>query len=158
MRHTVLQGGSMDFTDAIRAHRAWKDRLRVAMAKRESLDLSKIEMDCHCELGQWLHTECKSAYGHLPEYVDCLAAHADFHREIAKAASLINAGQFMAADRLLNAGTPFAYASESLSKKLVLLVGKIRELIGSQESTMIDSQVLLEAADKLRAAAAPSTD
>jgi methyl-accepting chemotaxis protein len=102
--------------EVIAAHRAWKETLRMAMATRERLDLVKISSDNSCQFGEWLYSaECTTQFGHLPEYSQCLADHAAFHRAAGKVAEAINAGDLLNADKMMASGTHYAHTSETLS-------------------------------------------
>lgn len=100
--------------EAIAAHKAWKVRFRVAMAKRENLDIEQVAADDRCQFGQWLLSDGKGKFGHLAEYAACIDVHADFHRECAKVAEALNTQGIMAAERMLGFDTPYAKASERL--------------------------------------------
>ena len=108
----------MNAQEAIRAHLQWKDRLRVAMAKHEQLQIEKVASDCCCKFGQWLHSEGKAIYGHRPEFAEVVAVHAEFHVEASRVAEVINQGLFQPADRMMAAGSDFAKISEELGIKL----------------------------------------
>lgn len=111
----------MDANTALKAHRAWRDRFRVAMAKREQLDVARIGADCHCDFGQWLHGEGKRQFGRASLYGQCVADHAAFHVEAAKVAEAVNAGQLLKVEKMLAFGTPFAKASETLSMTVIAM-------------------------------------
>jgi methyl-accepting chemotaxis protein len=109
----------MDLDVASTAHSEWKVKLRLAIAKQEKLDAATIALDNCCPLGKWLHGEAKGLFTSLPAYKDCMAKHAVFHREAGKVALMINAGNFGAASKMLEAGTPYALASTSVGSAIL---------------------------------------
>ena len=52
--------------EAIKAHREWKTRFLVAMAKQEQMNVAEITSDRCCKFGKWLHAHAKSRFGNLP--------------------------------------------------------------------------------------------
>ncbi len=111
----------MDARTAIAAHREWRDHFRAAMATREPLDVPQITADDCCNFGRWLFGEGQRQFGHLPCWQDCVDAHAEFHREAAKVAEVLNAGQLLQADKMLAAGTNYAKSSERLGMAVVAM-------------------------------------
>jgi hypothetical protein len=111
----------MDLDKAIQAHRDWKVKLRVAMARRMHLDVAAISADDCCLLGKWLHGEARARYGALSAYRDCLTKHAAFHREAGAVALVINASDHARADRMLDAGTPYAMASSAVGSAILAM-------------------------------------
>ena len=57
-------------------------------------------------------------YGSLAIFKTCLADHAAFHKEAGKVASEINAGNFAQAEKMLDYGTPYHSASQSVVKAI----------------------------------------
>lgn len=51
---------TFDFDNAVEAHRAWKVKLRHAIAAKEHLDAATICKDDQCALGKWLHGDGQS--------------------------------------------------------------------------------------------------
>ncbi len=100
-----------DFDKAIEAHRAWKVKLRSAIANRERLDADTICRDDRCPLGQWLHGPGGARWGTRPAFTSLLDEHAEFHRAAGEVAATINRGAYDAAERLLGSGSRFAEAS-----------------------------------------------
>lgn len=109
----------MDLNSASQAHAEWKVKLRMAIAKKESLDAATISKDNCCALGKWLHGEAKGQFGKFPAYLDCVSKHAEFHREAGKVASAINAADFDRASKMLDAGTPYAHATSAVSSAIL---------------------------------------
>jgi methyl-accepting chemotaxis protein len=105
----------MNSEEAIQAHRAWKERFFVAMAKRQPLNVQAILADDCCDFGKWLYGQAKDKYGHLSSYRECVALHAAFHQEAGKIAQEINDGEFLnASHQFLNHDTAYAKASAAL--------------------------------------------
>jgi len=100
-----------DFDKAVEAHRAWKVKLRSAIANREKLDVDTICRDDRCPLGQWLHGPGGARWGTRPAFVDLVNEHAEFHRAAGEVAATINRGAYDEAQRLLGSGSRFAEAS-----------------------------------------------
>jgi hypothetical protein len=114
----------MTAEQAMTAHKAWKERFRIAMATREQFDLATVAADNCCDFGQWLHGEGKALFGESAAYAPCVAHHEQFHLEAAKVAEQVNLGKMVLADQMLGQGTPYAKASEALSISLVALFGR----------------------------------
>ena len=110
--------GTIDFDVAIGRHAEWKFRLRGAITRKEKLDVATISKDDQCVLGKWLHGNAAQKYGALACFKTCLADHAAFHREAGRVASEINAGNFAKAEEMLDYGTPYSNASQSVSKAI----------------------------------------
>ena len=110
--------GSIDFDAAISRHTEWKFRLRGAITRQEKLDADSIACDDRCVFGKWLHGSAMQKYGSLAIFKTCLADHAAFHKEAGKVASEINAGNFAQAEKMLDYGTPYHSASQSVVKAI----------------------------------------
>jgi methyl-accepting chemotaxis protein len=104
----------MNLDSAISAHVEWKAKLQSAATSQWQLDAATISKDNFCPLGQWLHGEAKHKYGRLGAYRESVAAHAAFHREAGKIATLINKKKYQAAATALEAGGPYSAASSAL--------------------------------------------
>ena len=107
-----------DFGQAIEARRAWKVRLRQAIADHAQLDADTICRDDRCPLGQWLHGEGGRRWGSRPGFGELLGKHAEFHQEAGSVARRINAGQYDEAERLIGAGSRFAQVSTEVATLL----------------------------------------
>jgi hypothetical protein len=105
----------MNLDNAIQTHAAWKVKFRLAIAKREQMDVATIARDNQCEIGQWLLGEAKNQYGRLASHGECVKAHAQFHAECAKVATAINGQQLVQAEAMLSAGSSHAAASKAMS-------------------------------------------
>ena len=104
----------MDLSKAIEKHSEWKIKFRTAISAHETMDAATIGRDDACELGKWLHGDGKREHGTLASHRDCVAKHAQFHREAGKVAQLINAQKFDEATTALGAATPYGQASSAV--------------------------------------------
>lgn len=111
----------MNLDNAVPTHAQWKTKLRTAIARREQLDVATLSRDDRCELGQWLHGDGKAGYSRFASHGDCVHKHLAFHAEVTKVALAVNAGQFDAAEAMLNAGTPYTRASSALGVSFLQL-------------------------------------
>ena len=111
----------MDLENAIQMHEDWKLKLRAAIASQETVDVDVIGADNRCELDRWLHGDAFHQYGRLNSHTECLATHANFHREAAKVAMAINEGRFDEASTMLRYGTPFFNASMAVGAAIASL-------------------------------------
>jgi methyl-accepting chemotaxis protein len=112
----------MNVKEILASHKSWKDKLRIAMATREPIDLDEVRSDRCCELGNWLYGEGKHRFGHLPEYELCRLKHALFHQAAETVAGLINQGHLLEADKMLaNSSSMYSQTSEALGKAVITL-------------------------------------
>ena len=109
----------MDLDQASQAHAQWKVKLRIAIAKQETLDAASIGADNCCPLGQWLHGDARSRYGKLGVYRECIDRHAAFHREAGAVATAINQKRYAQAEKMLDAGTPYAAANSAVGSAIL---------------------------------------
>lgn len=116
----------MDLNQAGQAHSEWKIKLRMAIAKKESLDAAALSAENQCAFGQWLLGEAKGKYGMLPAYADCVSKHAAFHQEAGKVAQTINAGNFTQAKSMMDANTPYALAANGF----IIALGTLKKESG----------------------------
>lgn len=127
----VVTPGSTDhfnFDQAIDAHRAWKVKLRQAIAHQETLDANTICRDDRCPLGQWLHGAGGRRWGAQPIFTQLLDKHAQFHQTAGGVARTINAGQYREAETLISAGSAFSDVSLEVT---TLLTQAKRSLVDS---------------------------
>ncbi len=136
----------MDLDHANMAHAQWKVKLRSAIASKSTLETPAISKDNLCEFGQWLHGEAKAKYGSLPSYGKCVSAHAAFHIEAGKIASLVNGKRYEDAHSMLELGTPFSIASGDVTGAILQLQKEVHSHTG----------VFLGDASKARSMAQPS--
>jgi hypothetical protein len=111
----------MHLGNAIAAHNEWKAKFRTAITKNETLDTTTISADNCCELGKWLYGEGKTLFGKLPMHTHCVATHKIFHQEAGQIAEAINAKNFVEADSMLAAHTPFSKTSIALAEAILQL-------------------------------------
>ena len=111
----------MDLNAATQAHSEWKIKLRMAITKKETLDAATISKDNCCALGKWLHGEAKQKFANYKAYSECLSRHATFHREAGSVAQVINKGDYAKANAMLDGGTPYAAASNSVAGAILAL-------------------------------------
>jgi methyl-accepting chemotaxis protein len=109
----------MDLDSASKAHSEWKVKLRLAISNKEQLDAASIAQDNCCALGKWLHGDAKGLFSALPAYKDCVAKHAAFHREASKVALVINARNYDAATKMLDAGTAYAQTTTAVGSAIL---------------------------------------
>ncbi len=100
-----------DFDQAIEAHRAWKVKLRGAIANQQKLDAETLCRDDRCPLGQWLHGAGSKRWGSHPAFVQLIGQHAEFHQEAGAVAKAVNQGAYEQAERLIGSGSRFAEVS-----------------------------------------------
>lgn len=115
---SVPQRADFDFDSAIEAHRAWKVKLRQAIAHKERLDADTICRDDACALGRWLHGPGGQQWGSRPVFVALVEKHAAFHKTACCVAKAINGGNYAQADQLLGSGSDFAEASREVGTLL----------------------------------------
>ena len=118
----------MDLDNAIKAHAEWKLKLRTAIAKTETLNVTQIAADNCCELGKWLHGPARLQLKALPSYSDVVTKHATFHKEAGRVATEINARHMDKAAKMLEAGTPYAMASSAVG----LAIGGLKQAMAKQ--------------------------
>jgi aerotaxis receptor len=110
---SAAPASGFDLDQAVAAHLQWKTKLRNAIDRGEKLDVDTVCRDDRCPLGQWIHGEGRTRWGHVPELTKLLQEHAAFHRTVGDVARQINAGQKEAATRALAGGTAFARATQA---------------------------------------------
>ena len=113
---------TMDLSEAVKAHSEWKIKLRSAISSKSTLDAVTIGRDDCCPLGKWLHGESRARYGELPSHATCVQAHAEFHREAANVAQVINQKDYARAEKMLEANTAYSHASGGV----VLAIGTLK--------------------------------
>jgi hypothetical protein len=112
----------MNANEVIAQHRKWKERVLVAMAKHEQMNVAEISADNCCNFGKWLYGEAKDRFSTLASYGDCVAKHAAFHQEAGKVAQKVNDGELLAASQqLITQGTPYHHASEALAISVIAM-------------------------------------
>jgi methyl-accepting chemotaxis protein len=85
------------------------------------MDSATISRDDCCKLGKWLHGQAKRDYSYLDSYRDCVKKHAAFHIEAGRVAKAINAGQYAAAEAMLDKNSRYASVSADVCKAIMAL-------------------------------------
>jgi len=111
----------MDLSKAIDAHGEWKVKFRQAINGKERLDAVTIAADNCCNLGQWLHGEAKTKFGHLKSYAECVDKHAAFHKSAGNVAQTINAKKYAEAESMISVGSDYLKASVAVSGAIFAL-------------------------------------
>ncbi len=104
-------GEAFDMNAAIRAHGQWKQKLRLALKRHESVDAATLRRDDQCAMGRWLGGEGRMRCGAHPLFAELVETHAQFHRAAGDVAEVVNRGDAKGAEALMAAGTPFAETS-----------------------------------------------
>jgi methyl-accepting chemotaxis protein len=102
---------NFDFDQAVDAHRAWKVKLRSALAAKEQMDAATLKRDDCCALGKWLHGSESGRWQGRPSFVQLVDQHAEFHKAAGEVADSINAADYARAEALLGSGSRFSEAS-----------------------------------------------
>jgi hypothetical protein len=102
--------------EALKAHGAWKHKLRSAAAAGDrGLPVADIYRPDHCRFGKWLQTVPAAEGGeHLAEVQ---RLHADFHRIAGDIASLIQRGRSEEALQAID-GPDYVHKTFALTKAL----------------------------------------
>lgn len=106
---------------AFKAHHNWKLSLQEAINRDELLDVEAIKRDDCCPLGIWLYREGRDRYGHLPEFMDLVAKHKNFHEVTSFVARIINGKDFETAKSMLSASNQFGTASREVGMAIITL-------------------------------------
>ncbi len=110
----TLQG--LDFDGALKAHLAWKEKLRLHLTGNgEPLDAKVIECDDKCALGQWIHGAGRQLAGD-GTFVKLRGSHASFHQCAAKVLRHHQSGDDRMAYRLL--GGDFSHLTSEVVSNL----------------------------------------
>ncbi|MFN3715152.1 MAG: CZB domain-containing protein [Thiobacillus sp.] len=117
-----------DFDAAIKAHQAWKMKLRRALSSQEKLDIDTISRDDCCALGKWIHGPGGHQHGHMPRFGELLEKHREFHRSVGNIARKISQGRSEDAERLLGSGSAFT----ALSTDIVSVLNRFKKEVGGK--------------------------
>ncbi len=123
---TDTNNHGINLDNAIQAHADWRTKLRSAASKSETLDTDTVARDDCCELGKWLHGAGGSKFGGKPSFVALTDAHRKFHIEAANVARVVNVGQSDKAEQMLASGSPFAQASNEVTRLIVQIKGELK--------------------------------
>jgi methyl-accepting chemotaxis protein len=116
---------TIDLEAAIQAHGEWKTKLSRAYHLHEHMDSATISRDDCCKLGKWLHGQAKRDYAQMTSYRDCVKKHACFHIEAGRIAKAINAGQYAAAENMLNKSNRYSAVSAEVCQAIMALKKEI---------------------------------
>lgn len=142
----AIGGLGINLDNAIKAHADWRTKLRAAASKSETLDADMIGRDDCCEVGKWLHGKGASSFGSRPTFVNLVAGHKSFHQEAGKIARIVNQGS-RNVDALMESGTPFAHASNEVTRLIVQLKREIAKPALAMPTTKALPQVATTAGD-----------
>ncbi len=110
----------VQLTEALRAHAAWKTRLRDAIDQGASEhSVATVGRDDRCPFGTWLYGDESLGVRQSPHYEQCRGAHAEFHVAAAEVLELALKGEKSEAERKLAPGGEFARASAAVSKEML---------------------------------------
>ena len=133
-RTADLQAAQIDIginlKDAIKAHADWRNKLRLAITKRETLDAAAAGRDDCCTLGKWLHGTGQSRFGSRSTFIQLLDAHRSFHQEAGKVARTVNDGHYEEASRMLSNDTAYSHASGTVRHLIIELSKQVQESAG----------------------------
>jgi hypothetical protein len=110
--------------DAIASHVRWKITLLLATQLREPLSERATRSIAHpeeCSIRRWLLSQHTQHLRGTPEHRAVLDLHAAFHSQMLKVATLLRAGDFDQAERLINQSGPFQDASNSFANAIMAL-------------------------------------
>lgn len=110
--------------DAIASQVRWKIALLLAAQMREPLTdraIQAIRRPDHCLVGKWLLSEDTRRLCGIPEHRAMIDLHVAFHDQLLKVATLLRAGNFDQAERLVNQPGPFQDASNALANAIMAL-------------------------------------
>ena len=106
---------------AVGAHSMWKARLKAAIASGKvepAVDI--IAKDDQCAFGKWLYgKEIEAADRMSPYYKKVIALHAEFHRQAARVAGEVLAGNKDTAIAHMELGGDYGRASDLLTKTML---------------------------------------
>ena len=111
----------MNLSEAINKHTDWKIKLRSAINNGETIDATALSRDSACELGKWLHGEGMAKFSRCASFSNCASAHAGFHVEAGKVATVINAKRYDEAKQMIAPGSKFAEATSIVIDALAKL-------------------------------------
>jgi methyl-accepting chemotaxis protein len=113
------QSGGLNFDGVLKAHLAWKQKLRDFMAgKGDPIDPAVVERDDKCELGCWIHGDGRVLDADAT-FVKLRDVHAKFHNSAAKIVRFHLAGDSRSAMSLL--GGDFSKLTNETVSSLRLL-------------------------------------
>ncbi|MDE2182365.1 MAG: CZB domain-containing protein [Alphaproteobacteria bacterium] len=112
----------MNLDQATKTHVDWKLKLRNAAFSQAHMDVASVRSDCACEFGKWLHGEGRARFGDLQSFKDTVASHAEFHRQAALVAALINEKKFAEVEKAIGPGSTY----ERTSRETVVTIMRLK--------------------------------
>ena len=107
-------------SNALAAHRKWKDRLKQAMSTGASeFQPSVVKKDDQCDFGKWLHHEVPVEIRQTETYQTVLQLHANFHLLAAQALEMALQGRKSEAGKAIDPGSEWAKTSSALTSELL---------------------------------------
>lgn len=116
----------LNMRDALNAHVQWTHRLEdiISGKSNEQLEVGTVASDCHCLLGEWIHSYAKQHFGSIGEYSELKKLHADFHLS---AGQILNNIQNEQMEDAKNALKELRYKSGNVQLALVRLYAQAQE-------------------------------
>jgi methyl-accepting chemotaxis protein len=112
----------MNRNEAIRAHAEWKKRLSAYLRHPDgSLNLSDVERDDACELGEWIKGEGRAEFSGDMAFQHLQVAHARFHHCAAGIVRRADTGARASEAKDLGVHGDLARASEEVVTSLIAL-------------------------------------
>ena len=107
-------------SDALVAHRKWKDRLMQAISSSESeYQPAVVRKDSQCDFGKWLHHDVSNEIRQTETYQTVLRLHANFHFETARILELALSGHKSEAEQAIGLGNEWRRLSAELMAQLL---------------------------------------
>ena len=107
--------------DALSAHVAWKEKLRVAIDSG-IIDPppARIRQDNLCAFGKWLYSpdladEIKASV----HYQNIIKIHAEFHKAASEVAMLAEVGEKEKARKMMSMGEPYAIQANNIRREIL---------------------------------------
>ncbi len=127
----------LNFKTAVDAHMKWKVRLEsyIAGTSEEQLKVDVVSRDDQCPLGKWIYDKGGEKFGFSETFLDVKAHHAHFHRCAGSVLAAAQAGETVAALKLLRGGD-YVKSSERVKMLLARMF-----VIASEGAEAIDTHV-----------------
>ncbi|MBI5034477.1 MAG: chemotaxis protein CheW [Chloroflexi bacterium] len=107
-------------SDALVAHRKWKDYLMQAVQSGQSdYQPAVVRKDNQCDFGKWLHHDISNEIRQSETYQTVLKLHASFHFETARILELALSGRKTEAEQALGLGNNWRKLSAELTSQLL---------------------------------------
>jgi len=129
---------SLDFETAIKAHRAWKSKLRDFLGGKGDFDEEEVGRNDKCVLGQWLYSPGMKKYRYLRELKRLESTHTEFHHQ---AKQVIVAKRFREAEQAEHELSKL----EAMSDEVVSLINSLQTSASENAAVNI---VVLQADDR----------